>query len=66
MARKILIEPDLLKRAVEVSGERTEEAAVTTALQKCIARWQQKALLDLMGHLEWDDHFDYKAEHSRG
>jgi hypothetical protein len=30
-----------------------------------IARRRQKRLLDLMGKLEWDDGFDYKAERTR-
>ena len=65
MATNLSIDPDLLDRAVEVSGERTKKAAVTKALQEFIARRQQKRLLDLVGKLEWDDAFDYKAERSR-
>jgi hypothetical protein len=38
---------------------------VTRALQEYIARRQQKRLLELMGKLEWDESFDYKAERSR-
>ena len=65
MATNLAIDPDLLERAVEVSGERTKKAAVTKALQEFIARRQQRRLLDLMGKLEWDRSFDYKAERSR-
>jgi Arc/MetJ family transcription regulator len=64
-ATNLSIDPDLLDRALEVSGERTKKAAVTKALQEFIARRQQKRLLELMGKLEWDDAFDYKAERSR-
>ena len=39
--------------------------AVTKVLQEFIARRQQKRLLELMGKLEWDEQFDYKAERSR-
>ncbi len=66
MATNLSIDPDLLNRALEVSGERTKKAAVTKALQEFIARRRQKGLLDLMGNLEWDENFDYKAERSRG
>jgi Arc/MetJ family transcription regulator len=62
MATNLSIDPDLLDRAVEVSGERTKKAAVTRALQEFIARRAQKRLLDLMGQLEWGSGFDYKAE----
>lgn len=65
MATNLSIDPELLDRALQVSGERTKKAAVTRALQEFIARRQQKGLLDLMGSLEWDEDFDYKAERSR-
>ena len=48
-----------------MSGERTKKAAVTRALEEFIQRRRQKRLLDLMGKLEWDKSFDYKAERSR-
>ena len=65
MATNLAIDPDLLDRALAVSGERTKKAAVTKALQEFIARRQQKRVLDLMGKLEWDQSYDYKAERSR-
>ncbi|HZK90602.1 MAG TPA: type II toxin-antitoxin system VapB family antitoxin [Stellaceae bacterium] len=65
MATNLAIDPVLLNRALEVSGERTKKAAVTKALEEFIARRRQKAMLDLLGSLEWDDGFDYKAERSR-
>lgn len=66
MSTNLSIDPELLDQALKVSGERTKKAAVTKALQEFIARRQQKRLLDLMGNLEWDDVFDYKAERTRG
>jgi len=65
MATNLSLDPDLLEKAFEVSGERTKKAAVTKALEEFIARRRQKRLLELMGKLEWDDGFDYKAERSR-
>ncbi len=65
MATNLSIDPVLLDRALEVSGERTKKAAVTKALQEFIARRQQKRLLELVGKLEWDSGFDYKAERGR-
>ena len=65
MATNLAIDPELLERAVEVSGERTKKAVVTKALQEFIARRQQRLVAELMGQLEWDDAFDYKAERSR-
>ena len=65
MATNLSIDPDLIERALQVSGERTKKAAVTKALQEFIARRRQKRLLDLMGKLEWDSSYDYKAERTR-
>jgi hypothetical protein len=65
MATNLAIDPDLIERALAVSGERTKKAAVTRALEEFIARRQQKRLLTLMGKLEWDRGFDYKKSRSR-
>ena len=65
MATNLSLDPDLIERALEVSGERTKKAAVTRALEEFIMRRKQKRLLDLMGKLEWDKSFDYKAARAR-
>lgn len=65
MATNLSLDPKLLDQAVKVGGERTKKAAVTRALEEYIARRKQKHFLDLMGKLEWDQSFDYKAERSR-
>jgi hypothetical protein len=65
MATNLSLDPELLDRAFEVSGERTKKAAVTRALQEFIARRQQRRVADLLGKLQWDDSFDYKAERKR-
>jgi hypothetical protein len=65
MATNLALDPELVERALEVSGERTKKAAVTKALHEFIARRRQKRLLELMGKLECDESFDYKRERSR-
>jgi hypothetical protein len=65
MATNLSLDPDLIDRALKVSGERTKKAAVTRALEEFIARRKQKRLIDLMGKLEWDSSFNYKVERSR-
>ena len=65
MATNLSIDPALIERALEVSGERTKKAVVTKALQEFIARRRQKRLLDLMGKLEWNSSYDYKAGRTR-
>lgn len=66
MATNLAIDPDLLNRALEVSGARTKKAAVTQALEEFIARRQQERILALFGTVELDVDYDYKAERSRG
>lgn len=65
MATNLAIDPELLERALEVSGERTKKAAVTRALEEFIARREQRRVAELLGKLKWDPAFDYKAERSR-
>ncbi len=65
MATNLSIDPELIERALVLSGERTKKAAVTLALEEFIARRRQRGLLALMGKLEWEPNFDYKAERER-
>lgn len=66
MATNLSLDPELIEQALQVSGERTKKAAVTRALEEFVARRKQKRLVELMGKLQWDNSFDYKAERSRG
>ncbi|MGI9025936.1 MAG: type II toxin-antitoxin system VapB family antitoxin [Burkholderiaceae bacterium] len=65
MATNLSLDPDLIDRALKLSGERTKKAAVTRALEEFVARRRQKRLVELMGKLEWEKSFDYKAERTR-
>ena len=65
MATNLAIDPELIDRALALSGEQTKRAAVTKALQEFIARREQKRVLELFGALEWDPGYDYKRERSR-
>lgn len=65
MATNLAIDPKLLEHALEVSGERTKRAVVTKALQEFIARREQRRVAELLGKLDWDDSYRYKAERSR-
>ncbi len=65
MATNLALDPELLERALAVSGEKTKKAAVTKALREFIARREQRRLTELFGRLEWDPHYDYKARRSR-
>ncbi len=65
MATNLALDPDLISRALKVGGEKTKKATVTRALEEFITRRSQTRLVELMGKLEWDETFDYKAERTR-
>ena len=65
MATNLSLDPKLLERAFELSGEKTKKAAVTKALKEFIARREQRKLLDLFGKLEWEPNYNYKKYRSR-
>jgi len=65
MATNLSIDPKLLEKALEVSGEKTKKAAVTQALVEFIAKREQSRIKELFGQLEWDSDYDYKRERSR-
>ncbi len=65
MATNLSLDPELLEKALEVSGEKTKKAAVTKALREFISRREQRRILELFGSLEWDEKYNYKKERSR-
>jgi len=65
MATNLSLDPELLEKALAVSGEKTKKAAVTKALKEFISRREQRRILELFGTLEWDEEYNYKKERSR-
>jgi Arc/MetJ family transcription regulator len=65
MATNLDLDPDLIERALALSGAPTKRAAVTAALQEFIARREQRKVVELFGKFEWDPAYDYKRERSR-
>jgi len=65
MATNLSIDPELLERALELSGEKTKKAAVNKALREFVARREQKEIVQLFGKLDWDRKYDYKKDRSR-
>ena len=65
MATNLSIDPALLVKALDLSGEKTKKAAVNMALREFIARQEQMRLRELFGQLEWSAEFDYKRERTR-
>jgi Arc/MetJ family transcription regulator len=65
MATNLSLDPELLEKALEVSGEKTKKAAVTKALKEFISRREQRRILELFHSLEWDEGYNYKKDRSR-
>ena len=65
MTTNLAIDPILLKKALEVGGEKTTKATVNKALREFIARREQARIAELFGTLDWNDQFDYKRERTR-
>lgn len=65
MPTNLDIDPELLKKALAIGGEKTKKATVNHELREFIAGRSQKKLLDLFGTLDWDDSYDYKRERVR-
>jgi Arc/MetJ family transcription regulator len=65
LATNLDIDPELLDRALRVSGKRTKKAVVTQALTEFVLRREQKRLAELFGRFDWNSDYDYKRERSR-
>lgn len=65
MSTNLSLDPQLLEKALRVSGEKTKKAAVTKALKEFVARYEQKNVAKLFGKLVWDESYDYKKDRSR-
>jgi Arc/MetJ family transcription regulator len=66
MATNLSIDPELLNKAVRMGGLPTKCATVTEALNEYIAKRSKQQLFDLMGTVDYDDDYDYKAlRHSK-
>lgn len=62
MATNLAIDPELLNRALEVSGARSKKEAVTIALKEFIAARDRAKIVDSFGTMDWDESYDYKED----
>ena len=65
MATNLAIDPELLDKALLISGKKTKKATVTQALIEFIAKRERMRVKELFGQLEWNADYDYKKERSR-
>jgi len=60
MSTNLAIDPELLQKALEVSGLRTKKDTVNLALKELINRHKQLEIIDLFGKMDPDPDYDYK------
>jgi hypothetical protein len=65
MPTNLAIDPDLLQKALEVSGQKTKKDTVTLALKELINRRKQLDIIDLFGKMDPDPDYDYKKGRNR-
>ncbi len=65
MSTNLSIDPELLKKALEVSGLRTKKDTVNLALKELINRHKQLEIINLFGKMDPDPDYDYKKGRSR-
>ncbi len=65
MATNLAIDDKLIEEAREIGGHRTKKAVVTEALQEYIQRRKQVQVLDLLGKIDYDPEYDYKAQRKK-
>ena len=64
MSTNLAIDPELLQKALEVSGLRTKKDTVNLALKELINRRKQLEIIDLFGKMDPDPDYDYKKGRS--
>jgi hypothetical protein len=65
MPTNLAINPELLQKALEVSGLKTKKDTVNLALMELINRHKQLEIIDLFGEMDPDPDYDYKKGRSR-
>ena len=66
MATQLVLDERLVDQAVRAGKHRSRKAAVTTALREYIRMKGRLGILDLVGTIDYDPAYDYKAERRRG
>jgi len=65
MATNLAIDDALLTEALRAGGHTTKKATVTEALEEYILRRRRMKMLDLVGAIELDPKYAYKAQRRR-
>jgi len=61
MATNLALDDKLIERAKRIGHHKTKKEAVTAALEEYIKHRRQLGILELLGRIEYDPDYDYKA-----
>lgn len=61
MATNLALDDRLINEARRIGHHKTKRAAVTAALQEYVKCHKQQKILELVGQIEYDPDYDYKA-----
>ena len=60
MRTNLVLDDDLVEKALELSGIKTKREVVHVAIQEYVAVRSRKNLMDIKGMIHLDDNYDYK------
>lgn len=60
MRTNIIIDDELIKEALKITGIKTKKEIVNIALKELIENHKKKNLMDLKGRIQFDENYDYK------
>lgn len=59
MRTNIMIDENLIKEALEISGLKTKKEVVNMALKEFVENRKRKNLMDLKGKIQFDENYYY-------
>jgi Bacterial antitoxin of type II TA system, VapB len=65
MATNLALDDNLIIQAQKIGHHRTKKEAVMVALKEYIAHKEQLKIIDLFGHIDFDEKYDYKKARTR-
>jgi hypothetical protein len=65
MATNLALDDNLIIQAKKIGHHRTKKEAVMIALKEYIAHKKQLKILDLFGHIDFNENYDYKKARMR-
>ena len=65
MPTNLDLDDKLIDEAKRLGKHRSKRAAVNEALAEYVSRRKRKQVLDLVGEVQWDPDYDYKAERGK-